>query len=215
MPNFTDAYNKLLRAEGGYCWDIEDNGGETFCGVARNFWPNWKGWPAVDAAKAALGVGAGERPERGFWKQLTATLKAQPDTMQYVVDYYKTEYWNKFNGDGLPYPLAYFLFQFGVNVGIGGAIKYLQECLNYMNKQGTLYPDLAEDGGFGPKTLAAMNAAMNLKYDMSGAKVLLCMLRGTQVRHYQAIMKRNPSQETFCAGWIIRAFDHIDGEETL
>ena len=51
----------------------------------------------------------------------------------------------------LPQPLQPFTQDLAFNRGLGGATKYIQEGLN------TLGQKVAVDGGFGPKTLAAIN----------------------------------------------------------
>ncbi|MCS2358902.1 glycosyl hydrolase 108 family protein [Bacteroides fragilis] len=43
--------SKTLETEGYYVNDPKDSGGETYCGIARNSNPNWKGWKIVDAHK--------------------------------------------------------------------------------------------------------------------------------------------------------------------
>src|SRR4051812_34145455 len=51
MSDFDYALTQLLKEEGGYANDPRDPGGETYKGISRVFWPNWSGWPLIDAAK--------------------------------------------------------------------------------------------------------------------------------------------------------------------
>ena len=44
MADFKVAFAKTIRFEGGYVNHKADKGGETYKGIARNFWPKWKGW---------------------------------------------------------------------------------------------------------------------------------------------------------------------------
>src|SRR2546426_796362 len=53
MADFDYALTQLLKVEGGYANDPRDPGGETYKGISRVFWPNWSGWPLIDAAKSA------------------------------------------------------------------------------------------------------------------------------------------------------------------
>ncbi|MBC7912857.1 MAG: hypothetical protein H7Y07_01930, partial [Pyrinomonadaceae bacterium] len=53
MANFDLAYKITMHNEGGYANDPQDNGGETWKGVARNFCPKWAGWVIVDRIKAS------------------------------------------------------------------------------------------------------------------------------------------------------------------
>lgn len=48
MSNFNESLQYVLKKEGGYVNDPNDNGGETYKGVARNVWPKWDGWRYVD-----------------------------------------------------------------------------------------------------------------------------------------------------------------------
>ena len=52
MADFLTAYAPLARYEGGWCNDPADRGGETYAGIARNFFPAWPGWALIDAAAA-------------------------------------------------------------------------------------------------------------------------------------------------------------------
>jgi len=38
--NFEDAYERTAQIEGFYVNNPNDNGGETYCGIARKFHPN-------------------------------------------------------------------------------------------------------------------------------------------------------------------------------
>lgn len=57
---------------------------------------------------------------------------------------YFDDFWSKIHGDKLPDGVAYQLFDFAVNSGIGTAIRYYQRAL-----------DVADDGIFGPRSVAA------------------------------------------------------------
>ena len=51
MASFIKAFNKLIKAEGGYVNDPDDNGGETFMGITRKNHPNCKMWIVIDEYK--------------------------------------------------------------------------------------------------------------------------------------------------------------------
>lgn len=57
---------------------------------------------------------------------------------------YYRDFWSQIHGDRLPDGVAYQLFDFAVNSGIGTAIRYYQRAL-----------DVADDGMFGPRSVAA------------------------------------------------------------
>lgn len=60
---------------------------------------------------------------------------------------YKERYFDAVRGDELPIGLDYLMFDFAVNAGAGRAIKILQSAVG-----------VTPDGGFGPITMAAVQA---------------------------------------------------------
>ena len=60
---------------------------------------------------------------------------------------YKKKDWDAVRGDELPMGLDYLMFDFAVNAGAGRAIKTLQTAVG-----------VTPDGGFGPMTMAAVQA---------------------------------------------------------
>jgi lysozyme family protein len=70
-------------------------------------------------------------------------------TPEIVGPMYKAKYWDKVKGDDLPSGVDYAVFDAAVNSGPGRAAKWLQGCVG-----------VEQDGGIGPKTLAAV-ASMN------------------------------------------------------
>jgi lysozyme family protein len=68
-------------------------------------------------------------------------------TPEKVEPLYKKKYWGAVRADDLPVGLDYLMFDFAVNAGPGRAIKLLQSAVG-----------VTPDGGFGPMTLAAVQA---------------------------------------------------------
>lgn len=68
-------------------------------------------------------------------------------TPEMVAPLYKKKYWDKVKGDELPDGVDYAVFDAAVNSGPGRAAKWLQGCVG-----------VEQDGGIGPKTLAAVAA---------------------------------------------------------
>jgi lysozyme family protein len=66
-------------------------------------------------------------------------------TPEEVGPMYKAKYWDKIKGDDLPEGVDYAVFDAAVNSGPGRAAKLLQGCVG-----------VEQDGGIGPKTLAAV-----------------------------------------------------------
>jgi lysozyme family protein len=110
MANYNSSIKKILKHEGGYVNDPVDNGGETYKGIARKFWPKWIGWKFVDA----------QRNEKNFPKILY-TISGLNDM---VFAFYKTNFWDKIGGDAIEsQEIADLLVDSAVNEGIVPAIK--------------------------------------------------------------------------------------------
>ena len=62
-----------------------------------------------------------------------------------VAPLYRKKYWNAVRGDELENGLDLAMFDYAVNSGVGRAVKTLQTCVG-----------VPADGGFGPKTMAAV-----------------------------------------------------------
>ena len=114
MADYRKAILKVLLTEGGYVNDPSDNGGETYRGIARKFWPSWGGWSVIDQAK--------KTPN---WK---AGLKNNSTLNEMVVIFYRTNFWVKIGGDYIKdQDIAYMLVDTAVLEGIKPAIKKAQE----------------------------------------------------------------------------------------
>lgn len=80
--------NAILEEEGGYVNDPDDQGGETYCGIARKHHPGWPGWQTVDAAqhKDSLGLRESLMPAlQAFWLQYLQDnhVDRVPEVLQY------------------------------------------------------------------------------------------------------------------------------------
>jgi lysozyme family protein len=68
-------------------------------------------------------------------------------TPDMVEPLYKRKFWDAVRGDELPAGISYLIFDFAVNAGVGRSIKTLQSAVG-----------VTPDGGFGPMTMAAVQA---------------------------------------------------------
>ena len=68
-------------------------------------------------------------------------------TPEKVEPLYKKKYFDAVRGEELPMGLDYLMFDFAVNAGVGRSIKTLQTAVG-----------VTPDGGFGPATMAAVQA---------------------------------------------------------
>lgn len=119
MADFKTAYKKIEAAEGSYCFDPDDAGGETYKGISRRANPNWDGWISIDAIKKAHPT------------TFKGILKKTPELEKKVQDLYKDKYWDCFELDDVPNQLvAEQMFDTAVNQGQTAAIKFAQRVLD-------------------------------------------------------------------------------------
>jgi len=187
LANFLEAYNITMKNEGKYSNDATDVGGETYCGISRRYHPSWDGWKIIDNYKNKPGF-----PNTAYKDDELASL---------VELFYKATFWDI---NLLDYfssqKIANEMFDSSVNMGIGRVVKFLQRALNVLNKNGSLYPDLVEDGKVGSNTLKALNSYLEHK-DESFLYKVMNILQGM---HYIEYMTKSPTQEKFAFGWLER-----------
>ena len=97
--------------------------------------------------------------------------------------------------------LAAELFDTGANMGPAVAATFLQRALTALNRNGQDYPDLVPDGRIGSRTLAALDAFLELRAG-SGETVLLRALEALQGERYLRLAERRPANEAFLYGWL-------------
>ena len=103
MADFAPAFEKTLIAEGGYQLTniANDNGGQTYAGIARKMNPQWAGWSYIDE---------GGTP---------------PADMVRV--FYKQNYWEPLGLTAIEsQAVAAAIYDFAVNAGTGTAAKLAQ-----------------------------------------------------------------------------------------
>jgi lysozyme family protein len=168
MADFNPAFEKVIADEGGYqLTDIPgDRGGQTYAGIARNPNPQWAGWHLID------------RKEFGLATPL-------------VREFYKTNFWDRIRGDELTnQAVAETIYNFGVNAGIGVAIKLAQ-----------VIAGVAPDGAVGAKTLERLNLCTAEKFVPAYALA--------KIQRYVNICMKDRSQSKFLLGWIRRALEGL------
>jgi lysozyme family protein len=187
MTNFEKSCKKTLNFEGDYSNDFADAGGETFKGISRVFFPQWPGWKIIDSAKSS--------------SDFPKNLNSDEDLQQMIRDFYKKNFWDTIRLDEIDSQnIAEELFDTGVNMGINRAKKFLQQALNFLNKNEELYDDLGEDGIIGERTLDALDIILK-----RGEEALLYkILNVLQANHYLTYMMKSPTQEKFARGWFSR-----------
>lgn len=191
MANFKQAFQITLGHEGGYVFDPDDAGGETYRGIARRYHPSWPGWGNIDKLKQQT-----DSP-----RQLNRLLGKDEDLQQQIHDFYKQNYWDPFQGDLVEsQDLAEELFDTGVNMGVQHAVRFLQEGLNLLNRNQKSFKDILEDGKSGPATLGALCAYLA----KDPPEHLLKIMNILQGMHYIESMRKSPTQEKYARGWLKR-----------
>jgi lysozyme family protein len=113
MADFAQAFQKVLKHEGGYVNDPDDPGGETYKGVARKIHSKWDGWYIIDTRKR----------QPGFPKSLDADLELQ----ERIKQFYEANYWDRIKGDDIiNQDVAMSIFDFAVNAGVGTSASLAQ-----------------------------------------------------------------------------------------
>lgn len=187
MANFNEAYDITMGHEGGYVNDPDDAGGETYKGISRKYNPQWKGWSIIDSYKKII-----EYP-----KMLDKSSELQNE----VKNFYKENYWDVNRLDEIKNQnVANEIFDTGVNMGGKRAAKFLQEALNYLNRNQLLYDDLIVDGSVGSKTFNALNILLKNNEE----NIILKIMNVLQGMHYLNYMKENLTQEKYARGWFNR-----------
>jgi lysozyme family protein len=104
-------------------------------------------------------------------------------TPETVAPLYKRKYWDAVRADDLVDGVDYCVFDVAVNSGPGRAVKFLQSCVG-----------VTADGGFGPRTLAAVKEA---EKDPARLIEMYCARRLEFLQSLQTF-------ETFGKGWSRR-----------
>lgn len=101
---------------------------------------------------------------------------------------YRSNYWTPVKADSLPEAVRFDVFDAAVNSSVGQAVRWLQRAL-----------DLADDGDFGPVTLAAAQAA--------DGHDLRCKFNGQRLM----FMTKLTTWPTFGKGWARRVAGNLMG----
>lgn len=184
MADFKKSYAVTREFEGEYGILAHDSGGETYKGIARNYFPDWEGWPIIDSYKKHT--------------DFPASMRDDQSLQNAVLDLYKKKFWDKLRLDDVNnQAIATELFDTAVNAGVGTSATFLQRAINVSNRNGKNYADIQVDGQVGPTTIDRLN---NHK-DQALILKLLNILQGAK---YVAICENNPTQENFLYGWMKR-----------
>ena len=108
-----------------------------------------------------------------------------------VQRFYQAHFWNTWFAQLFSDDLAKRVFDAAVNMGEGTAVKVLQTAINALGGA------LTVDGGWGPATLAAANAA--------NPGALVAAFINAREEHYREIVQNNPADAKYLPNWLARA----------
>ena len=128
--NLIKALKAVLKHEGGFTDDERDPGNRL-----------------PDGRKGSTMLGVTQMNWENYVGHPVTHDDMKALTPELVAPFYKAKYWDKVKGDDLPSGVDYVVFDAAVNSGPGRAAKWLQACVG-----------VEQDGGIGPKTLAAVKA---------------------------------------------------------
>lgn len=154
--------------EGGYANNPSDRGGETYAGIARNFWASWPGWKYIDRYKAdySKALFAGKtKLTLAKWVNASAKVPTEP-VRDLVVSFYKREFWDANKLDQInDQQLANSVYDFGVNSGKGRAVQFLESIFGVI-KDGIMDPVVIRlaNASDPKKTLTEYNAMRRAAY---------------------------------------------------
>ncbi|MHB8579894.1 MAG: glycoside hydrolase family 108 protein [Ignavibacteriaceae bacterium] len=187
-PDFLISFSKALSNEGIISNNSFDKGGFTYKGISRIKHPSWPGWKIIDSVYRST--------DYKSVQQLYNNAALQTA----VTNFYRTEFWNKLQGDLHQSQLiANELFDSSINLGVSIASEFLQRTINLLNENSSLYPDITVDGIIGSQTLSALNKCISA----NGEKLVFNLLNFYQAKGYIEIMERDRTQEFFI-GWFNR-----------
>ena len=199
MADFKKAFEKTMEHEGGYAFDPDDAGGETYKGISRRYHPEWLGWQMIAVIRASTYMKEEESDQKVFFSALDQSEELRDN----VMSIYREHYWDRFQGDLIPSQrIANELFDTAVNMGVGRAVGFLQEALNLLNRNEKNYHDITEDGLFGSQTLQSLDAHLIL--EDKDYTYLLRVMNTLQGMHYINYMRSHPEQEKYARGWLKR-----------
>jgi lysozyme family protein len=143
------------------------------------------------ACYAISGINSGAWPTQ--FQAIAAIPQAQRAAS--VQQFYHDHFWNEWYAQIASDDVSKRVFDFAVNGGAGSSVRCLQQAVNSLGGDGAA--PIAEDGGWGPKTIAAVNAV--------DAKALTAAFIARRIAHYQAIANANPANAQYLKAWTARA----------
>lgn len=175
MTDIDQMIDRTIGREGRYSNNPADPGGETMWGITKRV-------ARANGYTAAMGLMPREVAVRIYREQyavkpgFSAVAKIMP-------------------------AIGAELFDTGVNMGPSVPATWLQRCLNALNNNASLYPDIRVDGDIGPATLAALQS-YKARRGSEGEQVMLAALNALQGERYIELAEKRSANEAFLYGWL-------------
>jgi lysozyme family protein len=133
----------------------------------------------------------------GAWPGEYAAIAAadQTDRQPLVQQFYENHFWDNWYAQLNSDELCKRVFDFAVNGGTGASVRCLQRAVNGLAAAGTA--PIAEDGGWGPATVGAVNAA--------DPAALVTAFQDARVAFYESLAAADPNKAKYLNGWTARA----------
>ena len=143
--------------------------------------------PGDRGGQTYAGIARNMHPKWVGWQHIDS---GSMPPAQLIQDFYKTNFWDDIRGDEIQNQvIASDIFNFYVNTG--RPAKVLAQ----------LVVDVTPDGSFGPRTVAAINAADPEKFVLAYALA--------KIARYRDIVQRDRTQIKFLMGWINRTLNGL------
>jgi lysozyme family protein len=170
-----------------YNWMMDNEDEKRACRQVPDASPNGVAGPCF----AICGINSAVFPAE--FEAIAALPQESRETS--VRQFYQNHFWNQWFAQLSSDDLCKRVFDFAINAGSGASVRCLQQAINALAAAGT--SPLAEDGGWGPLTLATANAA--------DPAALQDAFTARRVAYYRAIAAAHPGKQRYLAAWIKRA----------
>lgn len=134
----------------------------------------------------------GSETNWGISKRSHPNIDIKSLTREQAIEIYRKEYWEPYLFEKIvDEKITRKFFDMSINLGISQATLIMQESLNLFHR------NLKEDGIFGEDTLLQIN--------MTQPQSLITAIISKLDSFYRQVVKDNPSQQKYLAGWLWRA----------
>lgn len=175
--DFLDAFNFSMKYEVGLFWNPNDP--DVIAGKCDSPYQKKRvGWCNVPGD-------SGGETKFGIAQNYNKDVNVRTLTLVQAQQVYFKKYWAAASCDKVQSIVNFVLFDIAVNMGVGRAIKFLQEAAG-----------VSADGQIGNMTLKAVNSMQPKELALK-----LCSIREA---FYMTIVKNKPDQKKFLNGWLTR-----------